>query len=243
MKRLDNKVALITGASGGMGAAHAKLFIKEGAKVVLTDLNQEAGKTLAKELGSNAIFLKLDVADPKDWARVVQETETQFGPINILVNNAGIADPIAPIQEMDNDGYMRMIKINQYSVFLGMKYTFPSLKKTGNGSIINISSVSGFIGLPGMIAYDATKFAVRGMTKTAAAEFGKYGIRVNSVHPGAIETSMVTDEERKIAKSIPLSRIADPIEISKLVLFLASDDSSYSSGSEFTADGGMLATY
>lgn len=243
MGRLDNKIALITGASGGMGAAHAKLFIEEGAKVVLADLNEVAGKSLANKLGSNAMFVKLDVSISNDWKNAVKEVEVNFGPINILVNNAGIADPIAPIHEMDDEGYMRMIKINQYSVFLGMKYAFPSLMKTGNASIINISSVSGFIGLPGMVAYDATKFAVRGMTKTAAAEFGKYGIRVNSVHPGAIETSMVTDEEREISKTIPLSRIAEPVEISKLVLFLASDDSSYSSGSEFTADGGMLATY
>ena len=243
MKRLENKIALITGASGGMGASHAKLFIKEGAKVVLTDLNETAGQALADELGSNAMFIKLDVANPNDWETVIQETEAHFGPINILINNAGIADPIAPIHEMNNEGYMRMIKINQYSVFLGMKYAFPSLKKAGNASIINISSVSGFIGLPGMVAYDATKFAVRGMTKTAATEFGKYGIRVNSVHPGSIETPMLTDDEREISKNIPLRRIADPIEISNLVLYLASDDSSYSSGSEFTADGGMLATY
>ncbi|MGM9968435.1 MAG: glucose 1-dehydrogenase [Rummeliibacillus sp.] len=243
MERLLNKVAIITGAAAGMGATHARKFIEEGAKVVLTDLNEEAGAALAKELGENAIFIKQDVSSESDWQTVVTETENTFGPVNILVNNAGISLNNS-IEDTTLDQYLKIVKINQVSVFLGMKTVVSSMKKTENGSIVNISSMNGLVA--GAIGYTDTKFAVRGMTKAAAIDFSRYGIRVNSVHPGVIETPMVTQGDaveviKEFAKHIPLKRVAQPEEVSNLVLFLASEESSYSTGAEFVIDGGLTA--
>ncbi|MGE7779008.1 glucose 1-dehydrogenase [Peribacillus sp. NPDC097264] len=243
MERLLNKVAIITGAAAGMGATHARKFIEEGAKVVLTDLNEEAGAALAKELGENAIFIKQDVSSESDWQTVVTETENTFGPVNILVNNAGISLNNS-IEDITLDQYLKIVKINQVSVFLGMKTVVSSMKKTENGSIVNISSMNGLVA--GAIGYTDTKFAVRGMTKAAAIDFSRYGIRVNSVHPGVIETPMVTQGDaveviKEFAKHIPLKRVAQPEEVSNLVLFLASEESSYSTGAEFVIDGGLTA--
>ncbi len=243
MKRLDGKVAIITGAAQGMGASHAELFIKEGAQVVLTDLNVEKGNELAEKLGPNAMFIKHDVTSADDWANVIVETEKKFGPVTVLVNNAGIsmANSILAMSEQD---YRKIVNINQVSVFLGMKATIPSMQKAGKGSIVNISSINGLVG--GSIGYTDTKFAVRGMTKAAAVECTHYNIRVNSVHPGVINTPMIMQADSKdaiqeFAKMIPIQRIAEPIEVSNLVLYLASDDSSYSTGSEFIVDGGITA--
>lgn len=241
MARLNNKVVIITGAAQGMGASHAKLFIDEGAKVVLTDLNQEKGIVLANELGSNALFIKQDVTSEKDWSAVVEKAEQHFGPINVLINNAGIT-AAKSLMTTTVEEYRRIVEINQVSVFLGMKAVVPSMIKTTGGSIINISSINGLVG--GAIGYTDTKFAVRGMTKAAALELSPQGIRVNSVHPGVIETPMIMQADTKaaveaFAKQIPLRRIAKPEEISNLVLFLASDESSYSTGAEFVADGGV----
>ncbi|MFJ7832487.1 glucose 1-dehydrogenase [Peribacillus sp. NPDC097284] len=243
MERLLNKVAIITGAAAGMGATHARKFVEEGAKVVLTDLNEEAGAALAKELGENAIFIKQDVSSEADWQTVVTETENTFGPVNILVNNAGISLNNS-IEDTTLDQYLKIVKINQVSVFLGMKTVVSSMKKTKNGSIVNISSMNGLVA--GAIGYTDTKFAVRGMTKAAAIDFSRYGIRVNSVHPGVIETPMVTQGDaveviKEFAKHIPLKRVAQPEEVSNLVLFLASEESSYSTGAEFVIDGGLTA--
>ncbi len=243
MKRLEDKVAIITGAAQGMGASHARKFIEEGAKVVLTDLNEVKGEHLAKELGANAFFIKQDVTNEGDWERVVSETEAKFGPINVLVNNAGITMSKS-LLEISAEEYSRILNINQLSVFLGMKSVIPSMKKTKNASIVNISSINGLVG--GAIGYTDSKFAVRGMTKAAALEFAADGIRVNSVHPGVIATPMVMQEDTKdaveeFAKHIPVQRVAQPEEVSNLVLFLASDDSSYSTGSEFVIDGGITA--
>lgn len=243
MSRLKNKVAIITGAAQGMGAAHARLFIAEGAQVALTDLNEEKGQALAKELGDKAIFIQHNVTSEEDWARVVATTEQSFGPINVLVNNAGIT-MAKPLANTSLEDYRRIVDINQVSVFLGIKAVVSSMKKAKNGSIVNISSINGLVG--GAIGYTDTKFAVRGMTKAAALELSPLGIRVNSVHPGVIETPMIMQGDTKaaveeFAKQIPLRRIAKPEEISNLVLFLASDDSSYSTGAEFVADGGVTA--
>ena len=243
MERLLNKVAIVTGAAGGMGASHARKFVEEGAKVVLTDLNEQAGKALANELGENAMFIKQDVTSQADWENVVSETEKAFGPVNILVNNAGISMNNT-IEETSLDQYLKIVNINQVSVFLGMKTVVSSMKKTENGSIVNISSMNGLVA--GAIGYTDTKFAVRGMTKAAAMDFSRYGIRVNSVHPGVIETPMITTGDaveviKEFAKHIPLKRVAQSEEITNLVLFLASDESSYSTGSEFVADGGLTA--
>ncbi|HLR04107.1 MAG TPA: glucose 1-dehydrogenase [Virgibacillus sp.] len=243
MGRLDGKIAIITGAAQGMGASHAKVFIQEGAKVVLTDLNEEKGQAFSKELGENAFFVKQNVSSAEDWAHVVEETEKKFGPVNILVNNAGITTSKSILETTEED-YRKIVDINQLSVFLGMKTVIPSMQKVNGGSIVNISSMNGMVG--GAIGYTDTKFAVRGMTKAAAIEGAHYGIRVNSVHPGVIETPMLVQEDTKdaveaFAKHIPMKRMAQSEEVSKLVLFLASDESSYSTGSEFLVDGGLTA--
>ncbi len=243
MARLDGKIAIITGAAQGMGASHARKFIEEGAKVVLTDLNDEKGNALAAELGENALFVKHNVASADDWATVVAETEKTFGPVNVLVNNAGIT-MAKSILEVTEEEYRRIVEINQVSVFLGMKSVIPSMQKASGGSIVNISSMNGIVA--GAIGYTDTKFAVRGMTKAAAIEGAHYGIRVNSIHPGVIATPMVVQEDTKAAveefsKHIPLKRVAQPEEVSSLVVYLASDDSSYSTGAEFIVDGGLTA--
>ena len=243
MTRLEGKVAIITGAAQGMGASHAKLFVEQGAKVVLTDLNEEKGQAFAAELGENALFVKQNVANEEDWATVVATAEEKFGPVNVLVNNAGIT-MAKPMMQTTVEEYRRIVEINQVSVFLGMKAVLPSMQKAGGGSIVNVSSMNGLVA--GAIGYTDTKFAVRGMTKAAAMEVAHYNVRVNSVHPGVIATPMVVQEDTKaaveeFAKHIPLGRVAQPEEVSNMVLFLASDESSYSTGSEFVIDGGMTA--
>lgn len=243
MGRLENKVAIITGAAQGMGAAHASLFVAEGAKVVITDLNEEKGQALAAELGENAVFVKQNVTSEADWATVLATAEEKFGPVNVLVNNAGIT-MAKNMLDVTVEEYKRIVDINQLSVFIGMKTVASSMQKAGGGSIVNISSMNGLVA--GAIGYTDTKFAVRGMTKAAAINLAPMGIRVNSVHPGVIATPMVVQEDTKAAveafsKHIPLKRVAQPAEVSKMVLFLASDDSSYSTGSEFVIDGGLTA--
>lgn len=247
MERLKQKVAIITGASRGMGASHARTFIAEGAKVVLTDLSEDAGKVLAEELGENALFVKHDVTNAQDWKSVVAHAEEKFGPVNILVNNAGVLGPIAQTAELAEEQYLKVCEINQHAVFYGMKYVIPSMLKAGKGSIVNISSIAGIVanyGFPSL-AYVASKFAVRGMTKATAIEYGPKNIRVNSVHPGFINTPMMveaTNEDGGDALvQIPLGRLAEAKEVSNLVLFLASDDSSYITGAEHIIDAGMTA--
>ncbi|MHA6250430.1 glucose 1-dehydrogenase [Oceanobacillus sp. CAU 1775] len=243
MGKLDNKVAIVTGAAQGMGESHARTLLREGAKVVITDLNSEKGNALAEELGENALFLSHDVTNEEDWKKVITEAEAAFGPIHILVNNAGISFNKS-FADCSLDDYMKIININQVSVFLGMKYTQPSMAKAGGGSIVNISSINGIVG--GAVGYTDSKFAVRGITKAGAIEFSKDNIRVNSVHPGVVETPMVTEGDsyeviKEYSKMIPAGRMAKPQDISDLVLFLASDDSKYSTGSEFIVDGGITA--
>lgn len=243
MARLEGKVAIITGAAQGMGAAHARRFVSEGAKVVITDLNEEKGATLASELGENALFIKQNVTNADEWQAVVAKAEEAFGPVTVLVNNAGITMAKSILQTTEEE-YRRIVDINQVSVFLGMKTVIPSMQKAGGGSIVNISSINGIVG--GAVGYTDTKFAVRGITKAAAMECSHYGIRVNSVHPGVIATPMVVQEDTKaaveeFAKHIPLKRVAQPEEVTNIVLYLASDESSYSTGAEFIVDGGITA--
>lgn len=243
MSRLQDKVAIITGGANGMGESHVRRFVQEGAKVVITDLDEAKGQALAQELGSQAHFVAQNVAEEAGWQRVVEEAEATFGPVNILVNNAGVSTVLSA-EHSSLDDYLRIVNINQVSVFLGMKYVLPSMKKTEGGSIVNISSINGLNG--GAIGYTDTKFAVRGMTKAAAKEFAQYGIRVNSVHPGIIDTPMVRNSEafdqiQQMVHMVPAGRMAQPEEVTNLVLYLASDESSYSTGSEFVVDGGILA--
>lgn len=241
MDRLKGKVAIITGGARGMGAAHVRRFVKEGAKVVFTDVLEKEGEELAKEFGQNAIFIKHDVTNASDWELVVRQTEESFGSINVLVNNAGINDKDERLEDIEESTYRKVIDVNQVSVFLGMKAVVPSMKKARGGSIVNVSSLAGLVGAPNKIAYHASKFAVRGMTKSAALELGADGIRVNSVHPGLIRTPMSAHINDAIQNAIPLKRIAEPEEVANIILFLASDESSYSTGSEFVIDGGLSA--
>lgn len=245
MKKLENKVAIITGGSKGMGKSHVQEFIKEGAKVAFTSTyrSSERCKEFAKELGKNALYVEQDTTKPESWDNLIEKVLNKWGKIDILVNNAGITMNKS-LDDITLDDYLKIVNINQVSVFLGIKKVSPIMKKNHNGSIINISSIDGIIG--GAIGYTDTKFAVTGLTKAAALQLAPYNIRVNSVHPGVIKTSMIQDpsvssQVNKFIKTIPMQRMADPKEVSKLVLFLASDDSSYSTGSEFIIDGGILA--
>jgi len=247
MGRVSGKVAIITGAAQGMGEAHARLFVAEGAKVILTDLNDKAGQALADSLGENAMFSRQGVTQKADWQRVVQEGEARFGTINVLVANAGVIGKVASTLDFTEEDYHFVCNINQTGVFLGIQAVLPSMIKAGGGSIVNISSIAGMVacyGLPN-IAYVASKFAVRGMTKRVAVEFGDKNIRCNSIHPGFIKTPMMvdaTDEGGGDAVSmIPLNRMAEPEEVSNLALFLASDESAFISGMEHVIDGGMTA--
>jgi len=247
MGRLDGKVAIVTGAAQGMGEAHARRFVAEGACVIMTDVNDELGEKIAAELGDNARFIKADVTSLADWRRVVTEAEATFGPVTVLVNNAGIIGPIAETVELDEEAYHQVCAVNQHSQFYGMKCVIPSMQRAGGGSIINVSSVAGLVSIVGSpnLAYVGSKFASRGMTKHVAVQYGKDNIRANSVHPGYIKTPMMaaaTDEEGGgIASQIPLGRMADPDEVAQLMVFLASDESSYISGTEQVVDAGLTA--
>ncbi len=247
MNRLKGKVALITGASQGMGASHARMFVAEGAKVIMTDVNEATGQALAKELGADALFIKHDVTKAADWKAVVTEGEAKFGLINVLVNNAGILGPIASTVELSEANFLKVCAVNQTSVFLGMQAVIPSMLKLGGGSIVNISSIAGVVAIVGApnLAYVASKFAVRGMSKQVAIEYGSKNIRANSIHPGYIKTPMMvqaTDAEGGgAAAQIPLGRMAEPSEVSHLAIFLASDESSFITGMEHVIDGGMTA--
>lgn len=242
MNRLDNKVAIITGGANGQGAVEAELFIAAGAKVVITDINAEAGQATAARLGEGCTFLPHDVSLEQDWARVVETTLELHGRIDILVNNAGIFR-VLTLEETDLAVWNQSVAINQTSVFLGMRAVAPAMKERKAGSIINISSIAGLTSAKAH-AYCATKWAVRGMSKSAAVELGPHNIRVNSVHPGFIDTPMLdghgVPREQLVAR-VPMGRTADVIEVARLVLFLASEDASYCSGHEFVVDGAIKA--
>ena len=235
--RVAGKVALITGAARGMGAAHARRFIAEGASVVLGDILDAEGAALAAELGSDARYIRLDVTKPDDWAAAVALCVADFGGLHILVNNAGIFGGAA-IVDHPLDLWQRMIEINLTGVFLGIRAATTALVASGSGSIINISSVAGLRGAPGGSAYVASKFGVRGLTKAVAAELAPFGVRCNSVHPGIIDTPMAEGLNTQ-GYDYPLGRMARSEEVTNLVLYLASDEASYSTGSEFIVDGGL----
>lgn len=243
MGKLQDKVVVITGGAQGMGELHAKKAIAEGAKIVITDINDELGQKTANSLGDDVLFIKHDVSKETDWNHVIQEVMNKWNRIDVLVNNAGITYN-KTIDQISLEDYMKIVNINQVSVFLGIKTVSKIMKSQKQGSIINISSMNGLVG--GAIGYTDTKFAVRGMTKAAARELSPYNIRVNSVHPGVIKTPMLEQDDVKEAvkefeKTIPMRRVAQPEEVSKLVCFLGSDDASYSTGSEFVIDGGITA--
>lgn len=238
-QRLAGKVALISGGARGMGASHARAMVAEGAKVMIADLLDEEGAAVAAELGDAARYLHLDVTDPDGWAAAVAATLGAFGRLNVVVNNAGIIN-VGTVEDYDLTDWQRIIDINLTGVFLGMRASVKAMRDSGGGSIINISSIEGLAGTAMTHGYTAAKFGVRGITKSAALELGQWGIRVNSVHPGLIRTPMITGVPEDIFQTA-LGRAADPIEVSNLVVYLASDESSYSTGSEFVVDGGTVA--
>ena len=244
--RLEGKVALISGAARGIGEADARLFVAEGAKVVLGDVLDSEGQKAAADLGQDASYVHLDVTRPESWAAAVAHVLERFGRLDVLVNNAGILR-FESIEETSLETYEAVIRVNQIGAFLGMKAALPALRAAGGGSIVNISSTAGLEGMHGLVGYCASKFAVRGMTKVAALEFGADNIRVNSVHPGGTATALVTavgsdaPSQEEYEPPQPIKRIADPSEIAEMVLWLASDASSFCTGAEFVVDGGMTA--
>ena len=234
---LDGRVAIVTGGGRGMGAAHVRALVDAGARVLCADILDD-GEALISELPQGrAMFERLDVTSRADWQRAVESVEKRFGPISVLVNNAGVF-AMGPIEEMEEASFRRVLDTNTVGTFLGMQAVIGSMRRAGGGSIINISSTAGFAGSPQMAAYVASKFAVRGMTKVAALEFAKDKVRVNSIHPGAIATPMTAGAGAPDA--IPIPRFAAPEEVAKLMLYLASEDSAYCTGGEFTIDGGLL---
>jgi 3alpha(or 20beta)-hydroxysteroid dehydrogenase len=246
---VEGKVAIITGAARGQGAAAARLFVAEGGRVVVGDVLDDLGQELADSLGDAAVFQHLDVSREEDWQGVLDAAIQAFGTVDVLVNNAGILR-FAALTDMSLEEYLKVVNVNQVGTFLGMKTVAKTMIAAGTGSIVNISSVEGLAGMPYLAAYTATKFAIRGMTKVAALELGPMGIRVNSVHPGMIVTDMVKDaaggadvDLSPVAKRIPLRRMGESEDIAEVVVWLASDRSSYVTGAELAADGGATATH
>ena len=243
--RLQGKVAIVTGGARGMGEATVRIMVDEGAKVLIGDVLDEPGQALADELGDNVVFQHLDVTSKEQWQAAITRAG-DLGPLSILVNNAAIVMQ-KTIMETTEEDFMNIVRINQLSVFLGMQSALEALKANGSGSIINISSIDGLQSKNSLTAYSATKWAVRGMTKAAALEMGKYNIRVNSVHPGGIYTAMhgsdfISEEEaNNFYTNHALPRVGLPREVAAVTAFLASDEASYSTGSEFVADGGWHA--
>jgi 3alpha(or 20beta)-hydroxysteroid dehydrogenase len=246
MGRVDAKVILISGGARGQGEAEARVLVREGARVVIGDVQDELGGKIAAELGAGAVYERLDVRSPRDWQRAVALAEQRFGRLDGLVNNAGISRA-GSIEAMPLDDYLEVVNVNQVGCFLGMQAAIPALRRAGGGSIVNISSIAGLRGVAGMAAYCASKFAIRGMTKVAALELGHDGIRVNSVHPGTIDTPMVSGPEfadvDKAAyfRKQPVPRIGTSEEVASLVLYLISDESGFATGGEFVIDGGVMA--
>lgn len=243
MARFDGKAVLISGGARGQGAAEARMLVAAGAKVVIGDVLDDAGNALAKELGGAAKFVHHDVTSEADWANAVRAAE-DFGGLHGLVNNAGIYQPKS-LMQTDADLWELHLRVNQTGCFLGMKAAVPAMERAGGGAIVNISSGAGLRGSPQAFAYSATKWALRGMTKSAAIDLARKQIRVNSVHPGPIDTEMLNNRtpEQNAArvKAVPLKRQGSAEEVARLVLFLLSDESAYITGAEVAIDGGITA--
>ena len=237
--RLDGKVAIITGAARGQGAAEARLFTAEGAKVVLADVLDEEGAAVAAEIGDAARYVHLDVTDEAQWAAAITAAEEAFGPVSVLINNAGVLH-FQSLWKTTLEDFDRVMRVNVTGVFLGMKAVVASMETAGGGSIVNTSSTAGLQGLPFLGAYVASKWAVRGLSKAAAIDLGHKGIRVNSVHPGGIDTPMVagTSPDAPFYKRLPVPRMGSAEEVATAVLFLASDEAAYIAGAELAIDGG-----
>ncbi|TDC99901.1 SDR family oxidoreductase [Saccharopolyspora terrae] len=248
MGRFDNQTVLVTGGTGGQGASHVRAYHREGANVVIAATSEDRGRALAAELGERALFVRTDVTDEEDWRQAVAEAEGRFGPIGILVNNAGVQNPAMPIESLDRALWDRVLGINLTGSYLGIKTTTPSLRRNGGGVIVNIASTMGHAGTPMYAPYVASKWALRGLTRTAALELGRDGIRVNSIHPGVISTPLINepiDGRPPIADfyspaPFAVPRTGEPSDITSLLLHVTSADASFITGSEFVADGGLL---
>ncbi len=238
MGRVDGKVALISGGARGMGASHARLLVEEGAKVVIGDILDEEGKAVADEIGDAARYVHLDVTQPDQWDAAVATATGEFGKLDVLVNNAGIV-ALGQLKNFDLGKWQKVIDVNLTGTFLGMRVAVEPMIAAGGGSIINVSSIEGLRGAPAVHPYVASKWAVRGLAKSAALELAPFNIRVNSIHPGFIRTPMTAKLPEDMV-TIPLGRPAEPREVSTFVVFLASDESSYATGSEFVMDGGLV---
>lgn len=245
MGKLDGKVALVTGAARGMGASHVRTFVAEGAKVVFGDVRVGDGSVLAEELGENCRFVTHDVTDEGEWDAAVATARETFGKLDILVNNAGVM-AFQPIAESTAEEFRRFLDVNLVSQWIGIKAAAHVMGE--GGSIVNMSSINGLVGGSGLTGYSASKFGVAGLTKSAALELGSRQIRVNSVHPGGVATAMIGRVEGDVEdrnggpmSRLPIPRFGEPQEVSNMVLYLASDDSSFCTGAEFVVDGGMTA--
>jgi 2,5-dichloro-2,5-cyclohexadiene-1,4-diol dehydrogenase 2 len=245
--RLASKVALVSGGASGIGAAHVRVFAAEGAKVVAGDIQEEQGKSVVEEVrkaGGEAVFVRLDVTKEADWLNAVKEAVSRFGKLTTLINNAGIYWPQG-VEAETMDGWNKMTAVNQTGVWLGMKTAIPAMRNAGGGAIVNISSLYGLIGSPGSIAYHATKGAVRLMSKAAALEYAKQGIRVNSIHPGQIDTPILAgltpEQNEQIKAATPMGRMGRPEEIAYGSLYLCSDEAAFVTGAELVIDGGWFA--
>ena len=239
--RLDGKVVLISGGTGGLGGGQARMFVAEGARVVVADIDPDKATGLADELGDRARLVKLDVRQADQWAAAVDEATSAFGTITGLVNNAGIV-AMHTVADATEEDYRRVVDVNQVGTFLGMQAVLPAMRAAGGGSIVNISSVAGLVGLPGIFSYVASKWAVRGMTRAAALELAADRIRVNSIHPGWIETPMTADQDfEALDATIPIGRHGQPEDIAAMALYLISDESTFVTGTEFRNDGGAGA--
>ncbi len=238
MGRVDDKVAIITGGAQGMGAADARLLVAEGAKVVIGDILDEKGEALAAELGAAASYVHLDVSDEEQWQAAVDTAVKEFGKVNVLVNNAGIVQ-VGPLKSLDVEKWNRVLAVNLTGAMLGIKAVLGPMKEAGGGSIINVSSIEGMRGASWVHSYVASKWGLRGLTKSAALELASDNIRVNSLHPGFIRTPMTKHFPDDMV-SAPLGRPGRPEEVATFVVFLASDESSFSTGSEYVVDGGLI---
>lgn len=239
MGRLNGAVAIVTGGARGIGAEQVRALAAEGARVVAGDILDDPGGALAREVGEAAHYEHLDVRNEEDWRRVLGVAEQEYGSVSVLVNNAGVVE-FATIEDNTPEAFRRVLDINLYGAWLGMHVVVPSIRRAGGGVIVNISSTAGLTGMANLGGYVASKWGLRGLTKTAALELGKAGIRVHSVHPGPIRTPMTAGMDESFAAEQPIARFGQPEEVARLTLFLVTD-ATYCTGSEFVIDGGETA--